>query len=612
MVKIDRAAMHGVVEDFANNNTTAQQQLLNTENAFQQISQDENFLGQGAENFKDFLDDGVLAVIKGLTSTMDETERLLKETDNSFDFVDNQPEAVIGTKKLNEVLTVTNSATNKVNGAIDTMVDAARSARKVCGSDRITIPKLPMRFSFKSLLLNLDIKQLDSDIRAWDRTHQNDFKEIKQGLTAIKEMLETIKDLSLGGDVTDYSQSSSAAQKLRSKYKKTSRMRELSIRQIKKIVGELKKPNGMSDNDFKKYKTEIYRQAQGQSRLGWPEASIQAYATYLNDHVDSVLSTNSQMSPKALVTELTAPANTVGSDLFRSMWDKFELSNRSNLEKQNSARDKLAVLIQVVNIPKGELDGSAKQTRELLERFDSDLKPTDPFWGDLASTVQSGFPKGIGKWTDDITLRRQVHQLRYVISAQQTQYVRAKYSDGGKKTDREALIDYLIAEGQYDLGESARLHQKVDEDGNRFGGEDATNIKIVQGFHSEFILNSKGEFLNEIDPTKDSDKNIEGVVNGSSFNYGKNNEDGGMHKELDVRYKTDDPNQDFDPSFRKKITAKYSAPDPDEYISKEVDNIKKFGKKGEGLSGKELNQRAVAEFKSELRFKQGIHTKSTK
>ena len=42
----------------------------------------------------------------------------------------------------------------------------------------------------------------------------------------------------------------------------------------------------------------------------------------------------------------------------------------------------------------------------------------------------------------DVSIERQIHQLRYLISSQQAQYVRTHYKKPGM-TDKEALAVYL-------------------------------------------------------------------------------------------------------------------------------------------------------------------------
>ena len=43
------------------------------------------------------------------------------------------------------------------------------------------------------------------------------------------------------------------------------------------------------------------------------------------------------------------------------------------------------------------------------------------------------------------------------------------------------------------------------------------NFKVLLNFHTEYILDQGGQFLNEVDPNQISEN---GIVNGASFNYG--------------------------------------------------------------------------------------------
>ena len=76
-------------------------------------------------------------------------------------------------------------------------------------------------------------------------------------------------------------------------------------------------------------------------------------------------------------------------------------------------------------------------------------------------------------------------------------------------------------------------------------------------FHTEYILDQAGRFLNEVDPVEVSEN---GIVNGASFNYGLAG--GRTHKDLDI-----DPVKAWDPAFRKHVLyqqdVRYLAPKND-------------------------------------------------
>ncbi|HFI0638989.1 TPA: DUF3114 domain-containing protein [Streptococcus suis] len=183
-----------------------------------------------------------------------------------------------------------------------------------------------------------------------------------------------------------------------------------------------------------------------------------------------------------------------------------------------------------------ELDHS--HLTDLLEKIDCNCPPHHPFWRYFAGLVDRAFSEQ--QLAENGTLNRQIHQLRYLISYQQASWVRQHYGQG--KTDWQALVAYLasLPRWSYRLRESARLHNK-----QGFGQSRAEtlpiNLKVLIGFHSEFILAQDGQFALILDekPSKN------GVVNGASFNYARANNK--RHAQLDMA-----PVGPHDPTFRKK------------------------------------------------------------
>lgn len=175
---------------------------------------------------------------------------------------------------------------------------------------------------------------------------------------------------------------------------------------------------------------------------------------------------------------------------------------------------------------------------DLLEKMERNCPPHHPFWRYFAGLVDRAFPEQ--QLAEYGTLNRQVHQLRYLISYQQASWVRQHYGQG--KTDWQALVAYLanLPRWSYGLRESARLHNK-----QVFGQSRAEilpiNLKVLIGFHSEFILAQDGQFALILyeKPSKN------GVVNGASFNYARANNK--RHAQLDMA-----PVGPHDPAFRKK------------------------------------------------------------
>ncbi|HFI0105886.1 TPA: DUF3114 domain-containing protein [Streptococcus suis] len=202
---------------------------------------------------------------------------------------------------------------------------------------------------------------------------------------------------------------------------------------------------------------------------------------------------------------------------------------------QDKAQRLLERMMENLAFPE-ELDHS--HLPDLLEKMERNCPPHHPFWRYFAGLIDRAFPEQ--QLAKNGTLNRQVHHLRYLISYQQASWVRQHYGQG--KTDWQALVAYLdnLPRWSYRLRESARLHNK-----QVFGQSRAEilpiNLKVLIGFHSEFILAQDGHFALILDekPSKN------GVVNGASFNYASANNK--RHAQLDMA-----PVGPHDPAFRKK------------------------------------------------------------
>ncbi|MCM0583137.1 DUF3114 domain-containing protein [Weissella diestrammenae] len=221
----------------------------------------------------------------------------------------------------------------------------------------------------------------------------------------------------------------------------------------------------------------------------------------------------------------------VGSINFMLFWQNWPLQNKSQ-----TARQKIELLCQIIRVPL-ELASEMIPTQNLLRRFSATLAPHHSFWHDLAKTVQLAYPAPNTLSQDK--LGQKLHNLRYVISLQQAEYVRHNFASP-MRSDREKLLIYLITQHiNYSSDESDRLHQKKANFG--YGefpdGYANGNYKIVIDFHSEFILNSFGQFQNEL--TMMNDNTVNGIVNGASFNYANANDI--THQRLDVLIQSVDP-----------------------------------------------------------------------
>ncbi|XHX03938.1 DUF3114 domain-containing protein [Streptococcus dysgalactiae subsp. equisimilis] len=256
----------------------------------------------------------------------------------------------------------------------------------------------------------------------------------------------------------------------------------------------------------------------------------------------------SNQSFRALAEEAVIDSR-LGSPSFWMIWP---------IEKKaKTIKALLTFLLDLVEMPV-ELSGQLEDTKALLANFSPDLSPDHPFWKEMASLVDQAFPaRTLGEVGD---LERRLHQFRYVISSQQAQYIRNHYKQE-EMTDGQALAIFLRAKKgpalwrrspDYTLLDSARLHNKLKIEGEKviFPDQELSyNIKVLLWFHTEFILDNKGFFLNEIDGEVVTEK---GIVNGASFNYGT---DGPRHWDLDV-----DPIRHHDPNFRREVAKGFQSP----------------------------------------------------
>ena len=246
------------------------------------------------------------------------------------------------------------------------------------------------------------------------------------------------------------------------------------------------------------------------------------------------------------------------SPLFQEMWQR-ELQGLT----EGRAQALLKGVMHLCLMPR-DLSGTCEETAFFLKRFWPDCPPHSAFWSSFSRVVQVAFAQdSLASKEGDQLLKRQIHQFRYLLSAYQTQWIREHYAKTGQ-TDEEALQAYLQeTKGiKIDAYAAARLHNKVyvDQDGQLAFPSRAQaqlNFKVLLNFHTEYILDQGGQFLNEVDPYHISEN---GIVNGASFNYGLAK--GRTHKDLDI-----DPVKPWDPPFRKQVLyqqgVRYLAPKND-------------------------------------------------
>ena len=268
-------------------------------------------------------------------------------------------------------------------------------------------------------------------------------------------------------------------------------------------------------------------------RLGWRENSLAYLEKYLQEYID----------PQAYQEQYQS-VFFFASPLFQKMWFQ-ELQNLDGAVAQGLLRGVMKILLMP-----SDLSGTCEETAFLLSRMAPACPPHSSFWSSFSRVVQVAFAQDpLASKAGDQLLKRQVHQFRYLLSAYQAQWIREHYARAGQ-TDEEALQAYLQeTKGiKIDAYAAARLHNKVyvDQDGQLAFPSRAQaqlNFKVLLNFHTEYILDQGGQFLNEVDPYQISEN---GIVNGASFNYGLAK--GHTHKDLDI-----DPVKPWDPAFRKKV-----------------------------------------------------------
>ena len=269
------------------------------------------------------------------------------------------------------------------------------------------------------------------------------------------------------------------------------------------------------------------------ARLGWRENSL----AYLEKHLQGYKDPQAYQEQYQSVFFFASP-------LFQKMWFQ-ELQNLDEAVAQELLRGVMKILLMP-----SDLSGTCEETAFLLSRMAPACPPHSPFWSSFSRVVQVAFAQdSLASKEGDQLLKRQIHQFRYLLSAYQAQWIREHYAKTGQ-TDEEALQAYLqeTKRIKIDAYAAARLHNKVyvDQDGQLAFPSRAQaqlNFKVLLNFHTEYILDQGGQFLNEVDPNQISEN---GIVNGASFNYGLAR--GRTHKGLDI-----DPVKPWDPAFRKKV-----------------------------------------------------------
>ena len=182
------------------------------------------------------------------------------------------------------------------------------------------------------------------------------------------------------------------------------------------------------------------------ARLGWREHSL----AYLEKHLQGYKDSQAYQEQYQSVFFFASP-------LFQKMWER-ELQNLDEV----AAQDLLRGVMKLLLMP-SDLSGTCEETAFLLSRIAPDCPPGSDFWKAFSRVVQVAFEKDpLADQSGDQLLKRQVHQLRYLLSSYQAQWIRAHEARAGQ-TDEEALQAYLQETRAItvDAYAAARLHNKV-------------------------------------------------------------------------------------------------------------------------------------------------------
>ncbi|MFR9120198.1 MAG: DUF3114 domain-containing protein [Streptococcus parasanguinis] len=136
-------------------------------------------------------------------------------------------------------------------------------------------------------------------------------------------------------------------------------------------------------------------------RLGWRESSL----AYLEKHLQGLKDPQAYQEQYQSVFFFASP-------LFQNMWFQ-EIKDLT----ETAAQDLLRGVMKILLMP-SDLSGTCEETAFLLSRMAPDCPPGSDFWKVFSHVVQIAFEKDpLADQSGDQLLKRQVHQLRYLLSA---------------------------------------------------------------------------------------------------------------------------------------------------------------------------------------------------
>lgn len=293
--------------------------------------------------------------------------------------------------------------------------------------------------------------------------------------------------------------------------------------------------------------------------MGWDDSALTVHKRYLSDLLKKI---EEASLLKSCLQQLNIELQLVGSRVYERLFEAAGSEDRKLLTEEQ-AKNKLFLLLSHLG---GKMDEEGMMQLSDPCLFDERLSPHAHFWQTLARTMQSAYP--VKELSEPM-----FHQLRMYIDRQNIHYIRSRFKKSGM-TDEQALAAYVQAPGPVGRNgrrierEPARYHNKLilgEKYSNRVGGNE--NKKRTVNFHSEFILDSKGNFVSQWNVLEKDEVNNgyhsslsyyqrrfkentayfeEQLMNGESFNYAERNDD--RHRRLDVR-----PPGKLDTPLRKNV-----------------------------------------------------------
>lgn len=255
--------------------------------------------------------------------------------------------------------------------------------------------------------------------------------------------------------------------------------------------------------------------------------------------------------------ELLNQSRLVGSKIYTKM---FRASNQT-------AGEKVILLLEQLG---AQMEEGTLQLHGPYQ-IDPALAPHDDFLSLLAKTVQQAYH-------GEILTDARIHQLRMYLDRQNIQYIRKHFKQSGQ-TDEAALAAYVRGPknagglgGKKLLAERARFHNKYQ---THYSAGNENRKRLTPDFHSEFILDSKGDFVSQWNVLEmDAEGKVitdffyykkrfstysewhyfqQQILNGESFNYADRNDD--VHRRLDSL-----PPSRLDYPLRKKLAEEWNNP----------------------------------------------------